>query len=85
MGENGRFSIKNGESNKQGFKCKFLAVLAVRNAKDSISCMGQAHTSDALTVRVDTRDEARARLKSIPLTARRITIPQMRSLKWKES
>ncbi len=25
------------------------------------------------------------RLKSIPLTARRITIPQMRSLKWKES
>ncbi len=40
---------------------KILAVFAGRNAKNSVSCMGQAHTFDTLTVLVFTRDEARAR------------------------
>ncbi len=32
------------------FQCKIHTVFAVRIAKNSVSCMGQAHTSDALTV-----------------------------------
>ncbi len=28
--------------------CKIIAVLAIRNVNDSVSCMGQAHTSQSL-------------------------------------
>ncbi len=35
---------------RRDFQCKIHTVFAVRIAKNSVSCMGQAHTSDALTV-----------------------------------
>ncbi len=52
---------KKCESNMQGFYSEILAVLAARNAKNIVSCMGQAHTSDTLTVLVIARYEMSAR------------------------
>ncbi len=59
-GRNSWFSVKKLSLVRRDLSVKFLKYLQFEMPKNSISCMGQAHTSDALTVLIFTLDEARA-------------------------